>query len=44
MVESITQFRLCGNDWRYCNGLCLQCPLSKVTYSTTSTLKEKGEA
>ena len=35
MDESVTNFRRCGDDWRYCNGLCLQCPLSKTINSTT---------
>lgn len=45
MAESITQFRLCGNEWRYCNGLCAQCPLTKIEYSTTTdtcTSEERG--
>lgn len=45
MAESVTQFRLCGNEWRYCNGLCDQCLLAKTEYSTTTdtrTPKERG--
>ena len=37
MSEGITQFRLCGGEWRYCNGLCAQCPLTKTYYSTSAT-------
>lgn len=36
MAEGVTQFRLCGTEWRYCNGLCSQCPLAKTEYFTTT--------
>ena len=43
--DGVTRFRLCGNEWRYCNGLCSQCPLTKIYYSTSSDApppKERG--
>ena len=43
MAESVTQFRLCGNKWRYCNGLCAQCPLTKIEYSTTTDTRTPKE-
>lgn len=42
MSEGITQFRLCGNTWRYCNGLCGQCSLTKTYYSTSATTKPQN--
>lgn len=38
------EIRLCGNEWRYCNGICAQCPLMKIEYSTTTTyLPKRGD-
>ena len=35
------RLRKCGNEWRYCNGVCSICPLTNKYYSTSATPKGK---
>ena len=44
MAERQDRFCKCGNEWRYCDGVCSQCYLWKIFYSTTTdTPNEKND-
>lgn len=41
MNEEYKEFRLCGNTWKYCNGMCCLCSFfNYITTSKTEPLKE----
>lgn len=41
-MTNVERFRKCGNDWRYCDGRCNQCPLTKMEYSTTTSTSKNA--
>jgi len=34
--------RQCGNTWRYCNGICKECAMAKISYSTKTECTKPG--
>lgn len=45
-MENSEEIRQCGNDWRYCDGDCANCPAGK-TFTTDRTVEHgmsSGEA